>query len=149
MLQSCFEELSLETWRVLGFSGFSVFFAALSVSNIGCGNPDPGPGTVAGSGVSSQAGMQSVADPPPRSDSSNPASAPQAGHSAMDFADNSAGMGSASPSMPVAGSQAPGGSMPSASPGSAMDAGQPERDAGSRPVVDNLSDKVLAMWGSS
>lgn len=103
------------------------------------------PGVVAGSGVSSQAGMPSVAEAVPLSDTSTPGGSAQAGQKPMDLPNNSAAMDSPGRSTPMDTSPAPDGSMPSA-----MDAGQRDSDAGRpRDVVNDLSAKALAMWGSS
>jgi hypothetical protein len=138
-----------------------VLTPSLLTNVTGCADSDPGhahqegaTGVVAGSGTSSQAGMPSVAETVPRSVSSGPVGAAQAippgtGQMPMDSANGSPAIGSAAQSMPVDASPAAKGSMAGASSQSAMDAGQPKSGRVPGNVVDNLSDKVLAMWGSS
>ncbi len=99
--------------------------------------------------MSSQAGTPGVAETTPRSDGSGPVGSPQAGQSAMDVAKSPAGMGSAGQSAPADAPAAPEGPKPGAPSGMAMDAGQPDSGRGTRDEVDDLSDRVLAMWGSS
>lgn len=92
----------------------------------------------------------------PRSDSSQPVSAaqmptPSAGQAAMDSSNSSTANSSATTTTPKTTDTAPpsnaGTAAPAAQP--AMDAGKPDSGPPPRKVVDNLSDKALAMWGSS
>ena len=125
--------------------GFIVVLSPLLVSNV-AGCEDSEPRLAAGADVSSRAGMPSDAAEPPRDTGVQPVSA-QPGQSPTVSVHGSAGMGSASQSMPLDASAATADRMPGASSGSAPDAGRPDRDPS--PVVHDLSDKALAMWGSS
>lgn len=136
---------------------FFRFLVAMTPALVGCAGSNQGGGDqqgLAGSSVSSPVNMQSVAGAQPRGDSSGPGAAaqvtPQASEQTpMRMGTSAPAMGSAGQSMPVGTSITPVESMVGAPPQNAMDAGQTNNDQVPRNKVDNLSDKALAMWGSS
>jgi hypothetical protein len=106
-------------------------------------------GIVAGSGMSSQAGTPSGAEALPRGGSSGVVSSSRVTPSASGQAPMDSGVRSANQSTSADASLAADASMPSASSNGAMDAAQTASNPSPPNVVHDLSDQVLAMWGSS